>query len=705
MNIRSIILFLSVLLLLSISARSQDINYRNSILWTDLNELRVTDNYACCAFQNGLAVMDISDPQNPTIISQLYLPGESKDIAIDGFIVFVAGGRGGVFILDITNPEQPVLLGTCEIQGYDISRIFISGDFAYVSDLTYGLFIVDVSDRTNPSVVGQYHTTDNIEGTYVDNNIAYVTISASGLDIVDISDRSNPQFLANFDDTLYHATDVAIYDDYAFICENSSDFRILDVSDPANPVYIGREWYHLRAKDMEIKDTYAYTVNPEFGVEIYDISNPEDVVYLTESPLSGRYLESLHIASDMVYVVEKNVGFHMIDITQPSNPVYTGLYQQDVENVLVEGNSDYAFVRYEGGIRILDVTDPDNMQVIGDLDISGDYIDTKLEGNILFVIRPQGISIYDVSNPLDPISLGGCFISRGIQNYFFCGSRVYVVYISHESSHGFGIYECYDPTNPHLVGEHNTSAMRSGIGVANGIAFVQAWSYVELYDVSDPENIRYLRNFDITVGSEMYSDGDYLIATEVPNMKIIDVTDRDNPVLAGTCNISGLDNLFIGSDYAVASCGPTGIALIDISDITSPQIAGRYNTPGDAVDAYLSDGNIIVADGSSVMSLSMGTTGIDPVDGDLPGRFGLAHAYPNPFNASTTIRYSLSSESDVLLEVYDILGRKVETLVAGIQQPGEHSVIWDADNLPSGTYFYRLKTADQDQSRKLILLK
>ncbi len=98
-------------------------------------------------------------------------------------------------------------------------------------------------------------------------------------------------------------------------------------------------------------------------------------------------------------------------------------------------------------------------------------------------------------------------------------------------------------------------------------------------------------------------------------------------------------------------------------------------------------------------------TDIDDKYVQLPSSFKLYQNYPNPFNASTTIQYSLSEPSDVVIEVYDLLGRKDETLVDEERQAGRHQVIWDASNYSSGLYFYRLLAGDVIESRKMALLK
>jgi hypothetical protein len=85
--------------------------------------------------------------------------------------------------------------------------------------------------------------------------------------------------------------------------------------------------------------------------------------------------------------------------------------------------------------------------------------------------------------------------------------------------------------------------------------------------------------------------------------------------------------------------------------------------------------------------------------------FDLGPVYPNPFNDSARIYYSLDRNASVRLMIHDILGRHVATLVDGEQGIGSHSVIWDANNVASGTYFAVLEAGSAVRTLKMTLLK
>jgi hypothetical protein len=97
--------------------------------------------------------------------------------------------------------------------------------------------------------------------------------------------------------------------------------------------------------------------------------------------------------------------------------------------------------------------------------------------------------------------------------------------------------------------------------------------------------------------------------------------------------------------------------------------------------------------------------GIGEQEPMIPADFMIFQNFPNPFNPATTIEYDLPNVSHVTLEIFDILGRKVQTLADGRQEPGRLRVVWDAGRYPSGIYFYRLKANEFVETKKMVLLK
>jgi hypothetical protein len=100
---------------------------------------------------------------------------------------------------------------------------------------------------------------------------------------------------------------------------------------------------------------------------------------------------------------------------------------------------------------------------------------------------------------------------------------------------------------------------------------------------------------------------------------------------------------------------------------------------------------------------------LDPTavaDGGLePVRFSLGQNFPNPFHPATTIAFSLRAPAPVALDIYNVGGRHVVTLMEDNLGVGEHRYTWRANQLPSGVYYYSLRVGSETATRKMILVK
>lgn len=90
---------------------------------------------------------------------------------------------------------------------------------------------------------------------------------------------------------------------------------------------------------------------------------------------------------------------------------------------------------------------------------------------------------------------------------------------------------------------------------------------------------------------------------------------------------------------------------------------------------------------------------------EIPGELTLRQNYPNPFNPKTTIEFSIKGLSPATLKIYNLIGEEVAVLVNEVLSAGSYRIVWNAEDLPSGVYFYRLKTDGFIETRKMILLR
>jgi len=107
-----------------------------------------------------------------------------------------------------------------------------------------------------------------------------------------------------------------------------------------------------------------------------------------------------------------------------------------------------------------------------------------------------------------------------------------------------------------------------------------------------------------------------------------------------------------------------------------------------------------------VWTIPIDLTALDVEETDyIPGEFKLYQNYPNPFNPTTVIRYQLSASGLVSLKVFDVLGKEVATLINDVKPAGSYEVQFDASNLPSGIYFYKLSAGTFTETKKMVLIR
>jgi hypothetical protein len=182
------------------------------------------------------------------------------------------------------------------------------------------------------------------------------------------------------------------------------------------------------------------------------------------------------------------------------------------------------------------------------------------------------------------------------------------------------------------------------------------------------------------------------------------IADNNNPVVTGTFTVC---NTSVGS-----GCPPISGTIVENCDYFSVSPATYYlPNPGDCVTVtvtYAPDHGYGTSQTCDIIT-GCGTvivTGDDLVEAmETPAVFSLSEAFPNPFNPSTTIAYSVPETQKATLSVFNTNGQLVQTLVNGMVERGEHKVVFDASNLSSGVYVYSLQAGTQSSLKKMVLVK
>ncbi|HMB89380.1 MAG TPA: T9SS type A sorting domain-containing protein [Rhodothermales bacterium] len=190
------------------------------------------------------------------------------------------------------------------------------------------------------------------------------------------------------------------------------------------------------------------------------------------------------------------------------------------------------------------------------------------------------------------------------------------------------------------------------------------------------------------------------------------VADINKAAVVAYLNDAANANRFVDPDLAGVSRTPN-TGLDPRPNAGSPALGGAlaptdgFFTATDYVGAFGKD--LWIQGWTALDALGyvgdISSVGIEEVDGEIPSQIALTQNYPNPFNPSTTIEFALNQAQDIRLTVYDLMGREVTVLATGTQPAGTFRVTFDASNMASGMYLYRLDTESGSLTKKMMLVK
>jgi len=311
------------------------------------------------------------------------------------------------------------------------------------------------------------------------------------------------------------------------------------------------------------------------------------------------------------------------------------------------------------------------------------YLNGQYQNRIIF---PYPVNYADIgSNWEDPYVSPdeGYMILHSTRRGGFGGQDIY---ISYKKADGFW-------TNPKNLGEKiNTSGNDVDADITPDGKYMTYSKNGDLYWVSSSfvdslKHTNFLPYVNRTILNQT-AIKDSIFSYQIPDSTFID--DDGNNTLRYTATLSNGNPL------------PAWLSLNFVTGIFSgrPDTAALYTIEVTATDTAGASASCIFK-----ITVTNPPTGIGEEKDQLTKGFVLNQNFPNPFNPTTVISYQFSVNSDVKLSVFDILGREVATLVNEKKPAGSYAVQWNAVNMPSGIYFYKLQAGKYTEVKKLVLLK
>jgi len=372
-----------------------------------------------------LDVIDISDINNPINCGSHVLPDNSSDVLIVDEFIYVPNNDG----LSIVGCENPYALNL--IYFYDTpafaSDVAANDSLAFVLDCYDGLYVLNISNPDNITVLSSY----SIEGIYgyrifYYDHIAYLVYIEEGLIIVDLSDPLQPVEVGEYSG-LSLTQDVFVKDSIAVIVGGNVNYFaiLLNVNDPANVTEVSSVYFDSHINTVFIDGDYLYVTEKHSGLHIIDISDPTSPVITSflEIPLANSFINSVFVADNIAYI-SCYVGIKIVDVSDPYNPYILIEYGTlDIDELLIQDH--YAFcAQGDEGIRLFDVSDPVSPVELYYINTPGYATGIYYADNIYYCAdMAGGLYLYEIKNTVNvnnykqPANISLAVYPNPIRNY------------------------------------------------------------------------------------------------------------------------------------------------------------------------------------------------------------------------------------------------------------------------------------------------
>ncbi len=671
---------------------------------TDNNPVggELTGNNLVLVEEDKFSILNITNPSNPEIISQTNLNFLAQEILIQDSIAFI-GGAGNICIYNLSDLENPQQLSTVSIYDYCVS-LSINDNMLYASCCQDGIYLINISDLQNPSI--EAHFEDFLCTTLIEVKwpILFVQLFDSGLaKLLNVENPNNIEVVGEIA-SLYE--EFIINDDVLYINSEPNHINLFDISNPSEPIQLSS--CEGVGCPLTLEGNILYT--RENGIDAYQINENYELSFLGIYDI-WEIVEGFEVLDGIAYEITRWKGLQILDFNDPIEERCVGSSELPIFPVdmnLFE-NSIYLNYEYNEMAGILDISDYEN-PVYQQFPNQDDQFDSfTLWNDVLFAKDWFNIYTFDLSNPVEPILLE---TFEGVS-----GSNKLITMDDMLIEFDYSIIKTYSIDNSIQITEidsYNDIGYKTAFEANNGFIYYAIYQEgIKIIDIQNPSNIIHFP-IDVFIGGLRIKDNILYVSSE-NEIILLDIADPYSVELITSIQPHE-DSEFIapviieGNDLIIADASWNEISIYDISNSTMPTLTHSYRGNREIRKMLLMEDYLLTGNNRSGFAVITLDGFLNSNENEIVPNFSKVNNYPNPFNPTTTIEFSIRNDSKVDLSIYNIKGQNIKTLLNCNLEKGNHSIIWDgSDNfgksVSSGVYFYKLKTKDNQSANRMLLLK
>ncbi len=723
----------------------------------------VDDMIFCAGCLNGMTIVSTQSPPNLEVVGGMQRVYHNRCVEVTGETAFLLDDLVGLKIYDVSDPEAPQQISTLNIHpprlgGVPGNDLLLQDDLLYMKNYD-SICVVDFGDLNDPQVIGgMYLNAGELKMDIVDHYLYISGIIERGaqgringnLIVIDIEDLENWRtvFTANDaewpNNTYYGVVAGGYFFQQVSDPHGAGGIRevlVYSLENPAHPELVGR-WPRDSYDLLIAYDEYLYC----------SYSNGDFVTYDIEDPLHPEELNTLRIDAEYSliphnYFIDENGvlylhnywdGLMALSLDDPVRPELIGYLKTPGSIYDVKAQNNLLYVADENNFGIYRFT--------GDINGGGDdnqYRVALAEGWSL-VSAPLIPDNHEITTVFQPVQ-ASLLMAKDYQGHFYVPEifnnipfwnylEGYQVKMS--VARNLAISGEYIPEDTSIPVSHGwyIAPYYPVQSVDATIAFtnieehliiaknVSGQFYAPAYNFSNMDDLQRGKAYQICVNADVdlvWNIEDERLARSEPLSLIHTHFTPSHPTGNNmSMLITGLpegsevgalreDGVCVGAGYTLKD-GRCGLAIWGDDPVT-PEKEGAFE--GEVLTFRLWDGAtetpiiLVWIEGKNSYVMDGFAFAKSLVQIVVPTNYFLSEAFPNPFNSTTTIGYSLPASGMVSLAVYDLSGRDVARLADGVKAAGTHEAVWTADGIASGVYVVKLTAGEKTKMNKVVLVR
>ncbi|MHA1121500.1 MAG: hypothetical protein ACTSPC_01645 [Candidatus Heimdallarchaeota archaeon] len=583
-----------------------DVDFGNAYRIETVNYLSGdNDVLIVSGLSGGVTFIDVSDSQNPEVLGSYYSGGTVYDAAEHGGLCYLALHENGLEILDVSDWDDIESVATHDDGGEAYDLEFLGFDFLYVADGTGGLEIYNFryNDRNFTRIKTDDFGLNEILGVVADplNNIAFLMAGDEGIAAIDITTPLNPSLITIISDGGSDAHNADFSWPYLYVTEGASGLRVYNYTDQNNITLLGtfdvgiNEYAEFFEWDVGRKgylstgdDGYLYSL---------DLNNLSDITQNWRIANEPGSANDMKVDGSAIYLAN-NFDLKIFSSQHPNPPILES-------SVIFAGEPSATYVSGDIGIlsngligfdliNLSDITDPILISKYEQEGVS--YYESIINNTLVYCATSEGLEVIDISDTSAPTSLATLAVGKAKALEFADN----IVYLATESD-DFLTINVTVPSAPVELDNAGIVNDLFDVSMNSNYAFVTMGSNgYTIVDISNPAALSIHSTHGVTVGADGIFVNDTVLAiAELTNgVQLYDITNINS--------ITGLDGKFDGilnvtkvvvdGDDLIITAKEAGVYIINASDPSNLGGSGYFDDGGSAVNLMVYNEIIYIAD-------------------------------------------------------------------------------------------------------------